>query len=283
MALPRVLAIHDISCVGKCSLTVALPIISACGAECAVLPTAVLSTHTGGFTGYTFKDLTDEIDPIFDHWQSLGIKFDAVYSGYLGSYAQLEIVGRIFDRLRDQFGAVIIVDPVMADNGALYPSFPADFPQGMRKLCEKADIIIPNMTEASLMLGIPYNEGPYSEEYINEVLTKLSAITRKYAVVTGDYGDDPSKLGAAYIDCGSGETGRVFSEKIDGSFHGTGDVFGSAFTGAVAVGKSVREALQIAADFTSESVRLKIGDGTEARYGVPFESALPLLIDSLKQ
>jgi len=274
-------AIHDISGFGKCSLTVALPIISAAGVETTVLPTAVLSTHTGGFTGFTYRDLTDDITPIAEHWKSLNIKFDAIYTGFLGSFLQLDLVGKFFDMFKTPDN-LILVDPVMADNGELYKIFSPEFALGMKKLCEKADIIIPNMTEASLMLGIPYNAGPYSEEYINEVLTKLSEITRKYAVITGDYGDDPSKLGAAYIDRESGETGRVFSEKIDGSFHGTGDVFGSAFTGAVAVGKSVREALQIAADFTSESVRLKIGDGTEARYGVPFESALPLLIDSLK-
>ncbi|MDR3209479.1 MAG: bifunctional hydroxymethylpyrimidine kinase/phosphomethylpyrimidine kinase, partial [Oscillospiraceae bacterium] len=164
MTQKRVAAIHDISCFGKCSLTVALPILSAAGIECAVLPTAVLSTHTGGFSGYTYRDLTDDLLPIWRHWQTLGLRFDAAYSGYLGSEAQLEIVAEIFDRLRAQ-DSLIIADPVMADDGRLYASFAPTFPDGMRALCTRADIILPNMTEAALLLGEPYREGPYTREY----------------------------------------------------------------------------------------------------------------------
>ena len=143
----RVAAIHDISCLGRCSLTVALPIISAAGIECSVLPTAVLSTHTGGFTGFTYRDLTDDILPIADHWRELGIGFDALYTGFLGSFGQIAIVSELFERFKTDEN-IVLVDPVMADNGELYKIFPPDFPSGMRKLCEQATVIIPNITEA---------------------------------------------------------------------------------------------------------------------------------------
>ncbi|MDR1691034.1 MAG: bifunctional hydroxymethylpyrimidine kinase/phosphomethylpyrimidine kinase, partial [Candidatus Methanoplasma sp.] len=159
MTQKRVLAIHDVSCFGKCSITVALPIISSTGVECTVMPTAVLSTHTGGLTGYTYRDLTDDILPIMEHWKTLNIRFDAVYSGFLGSFEQIDIVSDIFDDLK-KAGTMIIVDPVMADNGKLYPIFKKDFPKGMRKLCEKADVILPNITEATLLLEEDYIEGP---------------------------------------------------------------------------------------------------------------------------
>ena len=165
----RILAIHDISCVGRCSLTVAIPIISSVGIECSGLPTAVLSTHTGGFTGYTYRDLTEDMVPIDEHWQTLGIRFDAFYTGFLGSFEQIDIVKKLFRDLSHE-GTRIYVDPVMADKGKLYPVFGPDFPAGMRQLCEMADVIMPNLTELSFMLGIEYKEGPYTREYIDSVL-----------------------------------------------------------------------------------------------------------------
>jgi pyridoxine kinase len=173
----RLAAIHDISCFGKCSLTVALPIISAAGIETSVIPTAVLSTHTGGFKGYTFRDLTADLKPIAEHWSSLGLRFDAVYTGYLGSFEQLNIVSEIISLLKTA-DTLVIVDPVMADNGKLYASFPLNFPEGMKKLCSLADVIEPNLTEASLLLDLPYNEGPYTKDYIevcSRVLRGLAA------------------------------------------------------------------------------------------------------------
>jgi pyridoxine kinase len=163
MKQKRILAVHDISCFGKCSLTVALPIISSTGVECAAMPTAVLSTHTGGFTGYTYRDLTDDMIPILEHWKTLDLRFDSIYTGFLGSFEQISIVSRIFDELKGK-DTVIVVDPVMADNGELYPIFGKDFPKEMRKLCEKADVLIPNITEAALLLEEEYIKGPYSRE-----------------------------------------------------------------------------------------------------------------------
>ncbi|MDD3035442.1 MAG: pyridoxamine kinase [Eubacteriales bacterium] len=194
----RVAAIHDISCFGKCSLTVALPIISAAGIEVSAIPTAVLSTHTGGFSGYTYRDLTDDILPIIDHWQSLNLSFDAVYTGFLGSFEQIDIVSGIFDRLKKPDN-LIIVDPVMADNGCLYSIFPDNFPAGMRKLCEKADVIVPNITEAALLLEEPFMEGPYTQSYIEDLLFRLAALGPKKVILTGVYFED-TQLGAVSYD-----------------------------------------------------------------------------------
>ena len=192
----RVLAVHDISGVGKCSLTVALPIISAAGVECSVLPTAVLSTHTGGFTGFTYRDLTEDIAPIAAHWKSLRLHFDAIYTGFLGSFAQIDLVAAAIRDLSAK-DTLVAVDPVMGDNGKLYTVFDASFPPAMKKLCAGADLIMPNLTEATLMLGEEYREGPYEKTYIKGLLQRLAkAIPTRQIVLTGVYFDDRA-LGAA--------------------------------------------------------------------------------------
>ena len=276
--MKNIAAIHDISCFGKCSLTVALPILSAAGFGTAVIPTAVLSTHTGGFTGYTYRDLTDDIRPIFAHWQSLGLKFDAAYSGFLGSEAQLEIVAELYAAMSAD-GATIIVDPVMADHGALYPSFDATFPAGMRKLCQSADIIVPNLTEAALMLGAEYREGPYERDYIEDMLRSLAKIPRKLAVLTGvSFVGDEEHLGAASIDVQTGEISYAFAERVPGSYHGTGDVFASALTAELLRGKTPQEAMRLAAEFTAAAARRTYESGADIRFGVEFESELGRLV-----
>ena len=273
----RVAAIHDISCFGKCSLTVALPIISAAGIECSVIPTAVLSTHTGGFTGYTYRDLTDDIIPIANHWQSLSLPFDAIYTGFLGSFEQLEIVSELFKCFRT-YDNLILVDPVMADNGKLYGIFPADFPQGMRKLCTKADIIVPNITEAVFMLGEEYVEGPYKLEYISGLLKRLAAIGSKQIVLTGVYFDE-NLLGAAAYDCDSGHVEYAMDKRIEGYYHGTGDVFGSALLAAILCGRSLIQATKIAVNFTVQSIARTKKAGTDIRFGVNFEAGLGQLAE----
>ena len=276
----RVAAIHDISGVGKCSLTVALPIISAAGVECSVLPTAVLSTHTGGFTGFTCRDLTADIAPIVAHWQSLALHFDAIYTGFLGSFEQIDLVSQAFDALATE-DTLIAVDPVMADNGQLYTIFDKTFPPAMKKLCAKADLIMPNLTEAAFMLGEPYQAGPYTKDYITGILQRLSAaIPAKNIVLTGVYFDE-QQLGAAAYDAASGEVSCVLGRKIPGSYHGTGDVFGSALVGALMRGKTLAEAVRIAIDFTVASISWTKEAGTELRYGVNFEANLPLYIKEL--
>lgn len=271
------LAVHDISCVGKCSLTVALPILSAAGIETSVLPTSVLSTHTGGFEGYTFHDLTSEIDPITRHWESLGLTFDAIYTGYLGSREQVTLMAALFDRFGKN--ALKLVDPVMADNGALYGGFASDFPQAMKTLCAKADVIVPNFTEAALMLGEPYVEGPYPKDYIEGLLHRLTAVCPGKIVLTGVFFDDTA-VGAASYDPASGQVDYALAPRVPGYFHGTGDVFGSALLASLLAGQPLARSIQIAADFTADSIR-KSDPDREKKYGVRFEAALPGLMKAL--
>ncbi len=276
--MKRIVTIQDISCIGKCSLTVALPIISACGVETAVIPTAVLSTHTA-FQGFTFRDLTEEITPISEHWKKEGIGFDAIYTGYLGSFEQLELVSRLIDQFKTEDN-LIIVDPVMADNGALYPGFTQEFVAEMAKLCGKADVIVPNLTEASYMLQIPYVGEEYSEENIKEMLVSLSQLGTKKVVLTG-VSFAPDQLGVMAYDAEQKRFFRYFNEKLSASFHGTGDVFASAMTGAMMNNCSLEQALEVAVDYTVESIRKTMEDPEHRWYGVNFERAIPMLVERL--
>lgn len=269
----RVMAVHDLSCFGKCSLTVALPILSAAGAEVTALPTAVLSTHTGGFTGYTFRDLTQDIPAIADHWKTLSLHFDAIYTGYLGSFKQLELVSNIIDSFREK-DTLVCIDPVMADGGKLYPAFQPDFPAGMAKLCAKADLIVPNMTEAALLLGEEYCEGPYGEEYLTHLLHGLAELGPRRIVLTGVW-SEPEHLGCVVFDAKTNKIDYALSRRVEGSYHGTGDVFASALLGGLLRGMTLRDAAQIAAEFTAGSIRRTHDAGTDVRFGVNFEAGLP--------
>ncbi|EHQ91252.1 pyridoxamine kinase [Desulfosporosinus youngiae] len=275
----RVAAIHDISCVGRCSLTVALPILSAAGFDTSVLPTAILSTHTGGFEGFTYRDLTEDIKPISNHWQSLNIKFDALYSGFLGSFEQIDLVADLFDTFRND-NTLVMVDPVMADNGVLYSVYSPEMAMGMTKLCAKADIIVPNLTEAAFLLGEEYIGENYSKEYIETTLKKLSSLGAKKVVLSG-VSFEKDQLGAAAFDSGTGKVSYAFNDKIEGYFHGTGDVFGSTLLSALLNEFPLEEAIQIAVDYTHECISLTHKAELEKRYGVCFERAIPYLIKQL--
>ncbi len=277
----RVLSIQDISCLGKCSLTVSLPIISAMGAETCIIPTAILSTHTGGFTGYTFRDLTDDIPKIAEHWSSLDVKFNAIGTGYLGSPEQIDMVKDIFMRFGDD--AIKFVDPVMADNGKLYTGFTPEFAAEMAKLCAKADIIVPNMTEASFMLGREYKSGPYTEEYVKEVLRELTDVCCPIAAITGVVLESaPEKQGVMAYDSVKDEFISYYNDNLPVKFHGTGDIYASVMCGALALGKSLEYSIKIAVDFTVECIRKSIGDD-EHKYGVRFEECIPYLTDYLRR
>ena len=275
----KLLTIQDISCVGQCSLTVALPVISAMGIETAILPSAILSTHTGGFTGYTFHDLTEDIPAIKEHWKKENIRFDAFYTGYVGSVKQLEYISDIMDELRKP-DSIIIVDPVMGDKGKLYPGFEPSFAKEMAKLCKKADVIVPNLTEAAFMLDEEYIEPGHTKEYIERILKKLMALGCKNALLTG-VNLEPGKLGIAAYNGETNEITYYFRDLINGMFHGTGDVFASSFAGAMTLGKSVDEAGKIAVDFTVDAIAKTIDDKSHW-YGVKFELALPELIKSIR-
>lgn len=274
----RVAAIHDISCFGKCSLTVALPIISAAGIECAGIPTAVLSTHTGGFSGYTFRDLTDDIMPVASHWKKEGLTFDAVYTGYLGSVEQIDLVCEAVDTFGTS-DTLLIVDPVMADHGKLYYGFPEHFPKEMVRLCAKADIITPNITEAAYMTDMPYMAPPHSKEYIEELLLRLRKITNGKIVLTG-VSYKQGEIGAACID---GEnTEYVFTPLVDAAYHGTGDIFTSTLTCGILKGKSLKESALIAAKYTAGCIKLTKEKHPEMKYGVNFEAEIPNLLKLLE-
>lgn len=280
MVQKRVAAIHDISGFGKCSLTVALPIISAAGIEVSAIPTAVLSTHTGGFTGFTYRDLTEDMTPFAEHWKSMNLHFDAIYSGFLGSFEQIDIVSNIFDMLKTD-DTLIMVDPCMADNGKLYTVYDESMALGMTKLCAKADIIVPNLTEAAFMLKEPYVEGPYTKKYIENILKNLASLGCKKIVLTGVYFDNKF-LGAASYDSDTKKITYSFNKLVEGSFHGTGDVFASALLSGLMNGFSLADSTQIAVDFTYNSIRSTELAKTDRRFGVNFENNIPGLLKSLR-
>lgn len=275
--MKRIVSIQDISCLGKCSLTVALPIISAMGVECSIVPTAVLSTHTM-FQNFTCKDLTDQIGPIARHWQAEKIRFDAIYTGYLASAEQAADICAFFDAFKTKDN-LIVVDPVMADNGKLYPAFGPEFPAEMAKVCAKADLIVPNLTEASLLTGLPYRT-EQDEPYIKEMLLALSELGPRYAALTG-VSFEKGRLGVMYYDKETGAFGSYFNEHLPASFHGTGDVFASTCVGGLMNGLSVGDALALAADYTVECIRLTLEDPDANWYGVNFEKAIPYLVGRL--
>lgn len=276
--MKRIVTVQDISCVGKCSLTVALPIISAMGTEAAVLPTAVLSTHTM-FKGFTFCDLTDEIEPIIAHWKKENMDFDAVYTGYLGSARQIALTKDLISKFKGA-NTLVLVDPAMADGGRMYTGFEKSFALEMATLCSVADIIVPNLTEASFMLGEEYVAEGYDEEYIKDMLKKLTSLGCKTAVITG-VSFEKDKLGVMSYDSESGEYFSYFRERIPESFHGTGDVFASTFLGALMRERSVGDSLKIATDFTVECIKATLGNPQERKYGVNFEEEIPYLVSRM--
>lgn len=268
----KILTVQDISCVGQCSLTVAMPIISACGIETCILPSAVLSTHTSGFTGYTFRDLTDDMPLIARHWLKEGISFDALYTGYLGSEKQIDYVKDIQKTLLKKDG-ITIVDPACADNGKLYCGFDGNFVKKMASLIALADVALPNITEASMLTGEEYKTS-YNEEYIDRLTDKILILGAKSIVLTG-VGYDENSTGV-YVKNRNGEKYYYKHEKVSGGFHGTGDVYASAFSGMLLKGKTIEESAKIAADFTLSAIKNTVGDENH-RYGVKFEKELGFL------
>lgn len=273
MAYKRILTIQDISCVGQCSMTVALPILSACGHECCILPTAVLSTHTGGFGKPAVVHLENSLEPMWRHWQEQNITFDAIYTGYLGSVGAVEAACAVADALLAP-GGVLIVDPAMADHGKRYSGLSDEYAEAMTKLCRCADILIPNVTEAAMLSGLSYREDP-EDSYIDQM---LAALPGSSVVLTG-------------VGCGVGTTGvavrhggdvfRVSHRKVDRSFHGTGDMFAAAFVGALMQDKDLHTAVQIAGDFVLRAIELTV-EAPAHWYGVRFESALGYLGELLE-
>lgn len=270
----RIVSVQDISCLGQCSLTAALPVLSAFGVETAILPSAILSTHTGGFKNFTVHDLTDEMPKIIAHWKSEKIDFDAVYTGYIGDARQFDIILGMRSMLRD--GGLLIVDPAMADNGRLYPALGNDIVEGMRRLVSAADVILPNLTEAAFLLGRDY-KAEHKRADIEEMLGALCAMGPRYSIITG-VSFEEGKIGAACRDKLSGETVYYFTPRISKNYHGTGDIFSSAAVAEIVRGGSMEQALKRACEFTLAAIRATVNDESHV-YGVHFEDVLRGMID----
>ena len=276
MTTPRVAAIHDMSGFGRCSLTVAIPILSAMGVQCCPLPTAFLSTHTGGFEGFTFLDMTDEMPKVADHWASLGLTFQAIYSGFLGSARQIGIVEDFIRRFRRP-DTVVVIDPVMGDYGRVYQTYTAAMCDGMARLAELADVITPNLTEAALLLGQPYDALPAGEAGLRQITERLSLEGRRSVVLTGA-SLAPGQTGAVCYDVRTGRTQVVQTAYIAHEFHGTGDVFASVLTGALVRGSALADAAGQAAEFVRACAQRTAAENLPMREGVDFEPLLGLLI-----
>lgn len=267
--MKRLLTIQDISCVGQCSTTVALPLVSACGVECAVLPPAILSNHTGGFKGWSFADLTGELPKVEAKWVEQAIAFDAFYTGYVCE-SHIDPILSIMATCAKP-GAVRFVDPAMADNGVLYTGFADDFPAKMARLVKGADYVLPNLTEAALLVG----ERPkmvLTEPEVAKIVGKLHELGAKNVVLTG-VSFEPGLLGSAVSDGAKIE--YDFNPRLVRSSHGTGDVFASVFAGAVMRGKTALEAAALAADIVCEAIEKTDADHW---YGVSFERTIPSLV-----
>lgn len=276
--MKRIVTIQDISCVGKCSLTVALPIISAMGIETAVIPTAVLSTHTA-FKNFTYRDLTNDLPKIASHWKQEKFNFDGIYTGYLGSIEQIYMLKEFFKQFKTSEN-FIFIDPVMADNGKLYAGFDTNFVKEMKELCKTADIIVPNLTEASYMLETEYKEN-YSEEEIKSMLIELSNLGPKYVVLTGVSFKD-NELGVMSYNKETNKFFTYFKEKVPAKYHGTGDIFASTLVGAITNNNTIEEGLKIAVDYVWETINDTYKTNKEDAYGVNFETKIPYLINRIK-
>ncbi|MGN0297806.1 MAG: pyridoxamine kinase [Lachnospiraceae bacterium] len=272
----KILTVQDISCVGTCSMTVALPILSVCGLETAILPSAVLSTHTGISKACTFRDLTQDMPNILAHWVENRICFDAFYSGYLGSAEQVAYVIDVFQQAGTS-ESIKIVDPVMGDHGKLYAGFDLSFVESIKTLCQAADYILPNLTEACLMTGVEYCEY-YDAHYIDQLILQLKKVTDATIILTGvSYCENQTGIVVATKE----ETYYYSHFKFPKSYHGTGDIFAAAFSGALLQGLSAYEAVKIAANYTLACIEYTDSDQSPS-YGVKFEPVLGRLIEMIK-
>lgn len=273
----RVLAVHDISCVGRCSLTVALPILSAMGFETSILPTSILSTHTGGFEGYTYRDLSADMNPVADHWHALGLSFDAIFTGWLGTHRHVENLAHLLEAVGA--GAELIVDPVMGDNGRLYATLDDDYVAAMRRYCARAELLLPNITEAAILTGEEFPYPGYNRAWVADMLARLTDMGPRVAVLTG-VSLTPGRIGAAAMDRRDGRILFSDDEFIPGMWHGAGDVFASALAGSHLRGVPLEQSLRLAVGFAARCIRRTRDAGTDERLGLQFEPEIINLIDS---
>lgn len=265
----KIVSVQDISCYGQCSLTVALPVLSAYGIETAILPSAILSTHTGGFKNYTVLDLTDEMPKIVNHWREENIKFDAIYTGYIGDTRQFSLIKEMRSLLNP--GGMLLVDPAMADFGRLYSALDSNIVDGMRSLVKEADVIVPNITETAFLLGKDYCENP-SLEQVKGMLKALSEMGPRISIITG-VSPDESMIGAVAYNSDNGEFTEYYSERVPHTYHGTGDVFASVLFANIINGKSLGDSLKDACEFVVKAIKETMEDPSHG-YGVRFEKVI---------
>lgn len=281
MKQKRIITIQDISCLGRCSITVALPVLSCAGIETTILPTAILSTHTGGFAGFTCTDLEKDILPIVNHWLTLDdVHFDNIYTGYLATKEQVDLIKKVFYLIKSKHNISIMVDPAMADNGKMYSAFDDSFALKMKELCEEADIIVPNLTEACKMLGIEYKSGVTTKEYIENILLELYELGIKKVVLTSVCLEE-GKIGTACLE--EGKIEYYFKDHIPGYYHGSGDIYSSSLLAAILNGNSLIEAVKVATEYTYACILRTKEEGTPVRYGVNFECEIPTFLKLLKK
>ncbi|MCL1819491.1 MAG: pyridoxamine kinase [Oscillospiraceae bacterium] len=270
--ITRVAAIHDMSGFGRCSLTVALPTLSAMGVQCCPLPTAYLSAHTA-FPNFTFLDMTADMIKAAEHWKELNLNFNALYSGFLGSEEQIDVVSNIFGTFKTNDNTLIIVDPVMGDDGKAYKTYTPGMCSRMRELADKADLITPNITEASILLGKPYESAPVKPEDFKRWLEELSGGGKRSVIITG-VRPTHCRIGQVYFDRIHGDFGFIERDYVGQLFHGTGDLYASVVVGSLMHGKPLADSIELAAEFVRECCELSFGDGTSSSEGVRFESLL---------
>lgn len=263
----KILTIQDISCYGQCSITVALPILSSRGIETAILPSAILSTHTSGFNNFTVLDLTDEMPKIINHWINEGIKFDAIYTGYIGDVRQFDMILKCKDKLLNENG-LFIVDPAMADHGKLYPALNNDIVEGMKKICKVADYIIPNITEACFLTDNEYKDN-CNEAYTKKLLNDLYSLGAKNIILSGITSDN--NIGASSFD--GTNIVSVLQPKCEKSYHGTGDIFSSILVANILNNVSLKDNLMDATKFIVDCIN-ETKDDLNHSYGVKFEDVL---------
>lgn len=273
MPTPRVAAVHDLSGFGRCSLSIVIPTLSAMGVQCCAIPTAYLSTHTGGFVGNTFFDLTDQMAGVTAHWKREGVTFDALYTGFMGSGEQMRLTAQLIDAFKTPEN-LIVIDPVMGDNGRPYRTYTREMCDAMKRLSEHADILTPNRTEAAILLDLPYEELTlHTKESCQQWATALSGGGRRSVVLTG-VSLAPDTVGAVTFDKATGETAIVSAKQVDGQFHGTGDLFASVLTGALVQRMSLQKAASLAAEFVSLAAAHTAAQNLPRREGVDFEPLL---------
>lgn len=270
--LKRILAINDISGVGKCSLTVNISVISSSGVECAALPTALLSTHTGEFEGYTFLNLGSEIVSIAEHWKSLGVRFDGIVSGYISSVEQVSMVKKVFELCRNE-KTLIFVDPIMADNGVFYSGFDEKMCDALREHSKDADAICPNITEAAFLAGVEYEKPPHTNKFVEKVLSRLKGLSVPIIAISGIHPDD-EKIGNIVYDSKTDTVFNAFRPLRPGIFYGVGDIFTSSFSALITRGADTESALKLASELVDSSILHTYASGKERRFGTDFEPAL---------